>query len=713
MESFSKEIEIAGKKLIIQSGKLALNANTAVIAQLGDTVVLATVCRGKPSEDISYFPLTVDYEERLYAGGRISTSRFIKREGRPSESAILTARMIDRSIRPLFPKELKDEIQVIVTVLSVDQENDPDVLSAIAVSAVLALSDIPWDGPIGVVRIGYSDGEFIVNPTNSQRETSELDLVVASVNGLTVMLEGSANEMSEEIVLKAVNIAHEYNNLITSFINELVKEFGKPKLTGFQSQAISTDDEKKIKDFITKQLLPKLNDPKVVADERWFDETLDELLSGLSEDVNRNTVSQILEAEVKSYFRHLILNSRKRLDGRLANELREIDIKVGLLPRTHGSALFQRGDTQVLSIVTLGSPALEQLIEGMEGEETKRYMHHYNFPPFSTGEVRKIGPVGRREIGHGALAEKALLPVIPDEEKFPYTIRVVSEVLSSSGSTSQASVCGSTLALMDAGVPIKEPVAGIAIGLISDSNKYLLLTDIAYSEDAYGDMDFKVAGTRNGITAIQMDIKVKGLSQQILTEAFEQARLARLTILEKMLAVLPTPREQISVYAPKIKIIRIDPAKIGDVIGTGGRTINAIIAKTNTVINIDDDGKVTVSSNSEESCQQAINMIEGLVREVKVGEVFEGKVKRILPFGAMVEFLPGREGLLHISQLAPYRVNRVEEIVGIGQNIKVKVIEIDEQGRINLSMIFGGGFKPPLKFSHNKPVPRKNILRRH
>ena len=708
IKTFKKEIEIAGKKLTLESGEVAMHANASVLARWGDTVVLATVCNTKAAEETSYFPLTVDYEERLYAGGRISTSRFIKREGRPSEAATLTARMIDRSIRPLFPQNLRDEVQVIITVLSVDQENDPDILSLLAVSTALAISSIPWSGPAGAVRIGYHNNSFLINPTNIEKESSQLDLIVASVKGLPVMIEANAANVTEELMARAIKLAQAENDKIIGFIENIKKEFGKEKGGVLEEEALAGDKRKEIIKFISEQLLPSLDDPKAAADETWFDKAIEQLEVKFTEklEVGKKQLTQILESEVKNYVRQQILEKGKRADNRKTTDVRQLQINVGLLPRTHGSALFQRGETQVLSIVTLGSPALEQLIEGMKGEATKRYMHHYNFPPFSTGEVRRVGPSGRREIGHGALAERALLPVIPDEEKFPYTIRVVSEVLSSSGSTSMASVCGSTLALMDAGVPISEPVAGVAIGLITGKDKYVLLTDIAYAEDTNGDMDFKAAGTKSGITAIQMDIKIPGVAIETLEQALQQAKEARLFILDEILAVLPAPRPQISSYAPKIRAIHIDPSKIGDVIGSGGRTINNIIAKTNTAIDIDDDGKVTVAASSEEDCQKAVEIIENLTREVKAGEVFEGQVKRILPFGAMVEILPGKEGLVHISQLAPYRVNRIEDVVEIGQTVKVRVTELDEQGRVNLSMIFG-------QQAAVQPPPYQKQARRH
>lgn len=697
-----KELELGGKKLILETGELANHATAAVLATYGETVVLATVVAQEPSVDLGYFPLSVDFDEKLYASGRISTSRFIKRENRPSEQAVLTGRLIDRSIRPLFPKDYQKEVQIIITVLSIDNENDPDVLSLIATSATLAISNIPWNGPLSGLRVGQSEGKYIINPTNTEREASNLDVIVASNKEEIVMIETLAKEVDEKTVAGAFKFALDEGKKVIAVIEDFAKEAGQPKVE-YKIERLNPQTEKSIRDFIEKNLMADFE--KQSQDENWFSgalklvekeflkkEDIAQLKEAEQEEVSAKILANILEDVVTDRLRDDILLHDKRPDGRKADEIRPITIKTGLLPRTHGSAIFQRGETQVLSIVTLGSPSLEQLIEGMYGEDTKRYLHHYNFPPFSSGEAKRRGAPGRREIGHGALAEKSLIPVIPDNDNFPYTIRVVSEVLSSAGSTSQASVCASTLALMDAGVPIKEPVAGISIGLITDKkdrSKYVTITDIAYQEDAQGDMDFKVAGTKNGITAIQLDIKLNGLTMKIVDEALEKAKKARLSILKEMLAVIPESRKQLSKHAPRVIVVKIDPSKIGEVIGSGGRTINKIIAQTGAAIDINDDGDVTISSTNPQASQKAAEWVEGIVKEPVPGEKYEGTVKRIMNFGAFVEFLPGKEGMVHISQLAPHRVEKVEDVVKIGQAVKVRVQEVDDQGRVNLSMLFG------------------------
>ena len=693
-----KEIELAGKKLVLETGELAGQANGAVVASYGETIVLATAVAQEASPDVDFFPLAVDYEEKLYAGGKISTSRFIKREGRPSEKAVLTARLIDRSIRPLFPKDYQQEVQVVITVLSYDQENDPDVTSLVAASAALSISNIPWKGPIVGVRVGRQNGGYLLNPTEAEKEFSTLDLVVATDGQEVVMIEAGANQVEEKAMSAAITFAVEQSKPLIKLLEEFIKEAGRQKQQ-YEAQKLAADLENKVKEFIDKNIM---KDFEVKSqDENWFSDSLAHLEeefvkkedSGIQkETTNPKILASTLEEIIAQRLREDILVNKKRPDGRKPDEIREVSIRVPVLPRTHGSALFQRGETQVLSIATLASPALEQLIEGMSGEGTKRYMHHYNFPPFSTGEVRRLGSPGRREIGHGALAEKALVPVLPTLEEFPYTIRVVSEVLSSAGSTSMASSCGSTLALMDAGVPIKEPVAGISIGLVTDKNdksKYVTIVDIAYQEDAQGDMDFKIAGTKNGVTAIQMDTKLNGVSLKVCEEALAKAKNARLEILAQMLKAIPAARKTISPHAPTVILVKIDPAKIGEVIGSGGKTINKIIAATGSAIDIKDDGTVTISAKDPEAAQKAAQWVEGIVKEAQVGEVYEGTVKRILPFGAMVEILPGKEGLVHISQLAPYRVDKVEDIVKIGQTVKVRVSEIDDMGRVNLSMKFG------------------------
>jgi len=709
MTKFKKELDLAGRKLILETGFLAPQADSAVLARYGDTVVLATICRDEASEDIDYFPLSVDYEEKLYAAGKISTSRFIKREGRPSEKAILTGRLIDRTIRPLFPNDYSDQVQVIITVLSVDQENDPSSLSVVATSAALMISDIPWNGPVGSVRVGYKDGQFIINPKNGEAEVSQMDLLVCGNSRKTVMIEASAKQITEEIIVKGIEFAQKENDKICQFLLEIQKEIGAKK-RDYKIEKLEKVKEEKITSFIKKDTLPHLNEPKITSDETWFERTKDEIFEkfGDEEEISKKHIAKILEKEVKEYLRDLVVNKNKRPDGRKIGEIRPIEIEVGVLPRTHGSAMFRRGDTQILSIVTLGSPALEQLIEGMSGEETKRFMHHYNFPPFSTGEVRRVGSPGRREIGHGVLGEKALSAVIPDEQKFPYTIRVVSEVLSSAGSTSQGAICGASLALMDAGVPVEEGVAGIAMGLMEIGDKKVILSDIAYSEDDNGDMDFKIAGTKNGICAIQMDVKIDGIDEEILKTTLTRAKEGRITILERMSQIISKPREKLSAYAPKVMVIHIDPAKIGEVIGSGGRIINKIIAETGAAVDIDDDGTVTISGKDQESCQKAFDWVEGITKEFKPGEIYEGQVKRIFPFGAMVEVLPGREGLVHISQLSQQRVNQVEDVVNIGQTVKVRVVETDDQGRLNLSMRFGEEPDSSQRQEHS-PFQRNNF----
>jgi len=679
-----KEIKWGGRSLILEYGRLAPQTDSAILARYGDTMVLATVVSAPPREDVDYFPLSVDYEERLYASGRISTSRFIKREGRPTDEAILNGRLIDRSIRPLFPKDYFNEVQVIITILSYDQENDPDIISLIATSAALLTSPIPWNGPVVGLKIGYSDGKFILNPTKSDDSISDLSLVVSLYKEQVVMIEGAFKEIPEEVVLKAVDYGREQVKPVLQLLASLQKEMGVKKEEPSEEEA-TAQLKKEVVDYIRKNLKEDIFDPEKSARESLSEELKEVLFKEFEGKLSKTQLSKIFDDTVKNLVREAIVEKEKRPDGRKLTDIRDIDVEVGILPRTHGSAIFKRGDTQVLTIATLGSTSLEQLIEGMEGEEKKRFMHHYEFPPFSTGEVGRLGPPKRREIGHGALAEKSLLPVIPTEDKFPYTIRLVSEVLSSSGSTSMASTCGSSLALMDAGVPISEPVAGVAMGLVTEGTKYKILTDIQALEDFYGDMDLKIAGTENGITAIQLDVKIDGLTTKVLSEAFHQAREARKAILEKMTKALPKAREEISKYAPKVSVIQIPPKKIGEVIGSGGKTINRIIEETGAAIDIDDDGTVSVTSTTEEGLKKAIEWIQGLTREVQPGEEYIGQVKRIMNFGAFVEILPGKEGMVHISQLAPYRVEDINKEVKVGQKLKVKVLEIDQQGRINLT----------------------------
>jgi polyribonucleotide nucleotidyltransferase len=676
---------VGGRSLIIETGKLAGQASGAVTVRYGDTVVLVTACVSKePREGVDFLPLTVDYEERLYAAGKIPGG-FIRREGRPSEEAILACRLTDRPLRPLLPKEWRNDIQVIATVLSADQENDPDILAVIGGSAALSITEVPFDGPVSAVRIGYINGELVLNPTLLQLEESQLDLVVASTKQAIVMLEAGAKEVSEDIVIRAISFGHEANQDIIKLQEQLQQACGKPKVEAPHHE-ISSDLISRVSSLIADRLPQVLSEPEKTQREQMLDEIRKEVVESLAgEEFSEEDILSAFEAKIRVEVRNNILKG-KRINGRGLNEIRPISCEVGLLPRTHGSALFTRGQTQVLTITTLGSTRQEQQLDGLGIEETKRFIHHYNFPPFSSGEVKRLGSPSRREIGHGALAERALLPVLPSDEDFPYTIRLVSEVLSSSGSTSMASVCAGSLSLMDAGIPIKRAVAGIAMGLVTgDNGEYAILTDIEGFEDAYGDMDFKIAGTTEGITALQMDIKLKGVNLEILEKIINQSREARLFILDKMGQTISASRPEISRYAPRMYKITIDPDKIGTIIGTGGKTIRSIIEETKTTIDINNDGTVIVGSSDAEGARRAIEIIEGLTKEVKAGEIYTGRVTRILDFGAMVEILPGKEGLVHISELADHRVGRVEDVVKVGDEIMVKVIGIDSLGRINLS----------------------------
>jgi polyribonucleotide nucleotidyltransferase len=676
---------IAGRDLIIETGKLAQQANAAVTVHYGDTVVLVTVCFNKePREGVDFLPLTIDYEERLYAAGKIPGG-FIRREGRPSEAAILACRMTDRPIRPLLPKTWHSDIQIVTTVLSADQENDPDMLSVIGSSAVLALSEIPFDGPIGAVNVGYINGELVLNPKMAQYDESQLDLIVVSTRDRVIMVEAGAKEVSEDIVLEGIKKAHEANQEIIKLQEELQKDSGKPKLPVPEEKPKSEAVEA-LNKTIDKKMEKILDETDKTAREEMLEALIKELTESAGEDVTEAEIAAAIDAKVKEEVRADVLEKGTRISGRSLTEVRPITCEVGLLPRTHGSGMFTRGQTQVLTITTLGSTRKEQMLDGLGLEESKRFIHHYNFPGFSTGEVRRVGSPGRREIGHGALAERALVPVLPTVEDFPYTIRLVSEVLSSSGSTSMASVCAGSLSLMDAGVPVKKAVAGIAMGLITgDKGKYAVLTDIEGIEDFNGDMDFKIAGTTDGITAIQMDTKLDGISIEIVEKTLAQGKDARLFILDKMHEAIAASRADVSRYAPRMTKIKIDPAKIGAVIGTGGKTIRSIIEATKTTIDVEDDGTVIIGSPDMEATQKAIGIIEGLTRDPQIGDIFTGKVSRILDFGAMVEILPGKEGLVHISELADYRVAKVEDEVKVGDEITVKVINIDNFGRVNLS----------------------------
>ena len=685
VDIFSREI--GGKTLTIELGRYAEESNGAVLVRYGDSIVLTTANSAKAREGIDFFPLTVDYEERMYAAGKIPGS-FFRREGRPTQEAILACRLTDRSLRPLFPKDYRSEVQVVTTVLSVDHENPPEILSIIGASAALTVSDIPFEGPIGACRLGYVDGELIVNPTYEQASEGLLDLVVSGTKDAVVMVESGANEIKEEILLEAMELGRSINSELVSLQEEIALKLGKanadyvsvPQPSAELISGIESKFKGKVSDFFDKGGA-KGERSQVI------DELKQEAKDLFGEEHGSGLVVEAFGKLLKKVLRDNILDNGRRPDGRSPDEIRPISVEVGVLPRAHGTGMFKRGQTQVLSIATLGSLTMTQNLDTLSPIDKKRYMHHYNFPPYSVGEVGRMGGAGRREIGHGALAERALVPLIPDEEEFPYAIRIVSEVMSSNGSTSMASVCGSTLALMDAGVPIKKPVAGIAMGLIvaEEGNGYSVLTDIQGIEDFQGDMDFKVAGTDEGVTALQMDVKVKGISFEIMTEALEQARKGRLFILDKMLEVMPEPREELSSYAPRMQKMSIPVDKIGAVIGPGGRTIRAIIQETNATIDIENDGTVTIGSSNEESAKAAINALNSLTKDPEVGELYTGKVTRVMDFGAFVEIMPGKEGLVHISQLSDKHVDRVEDEVSVGDEITVMLVEVDRMGRINLS----------------------------
>ncbi|HHY90554.1 MAG TPA: polyribonucleotide nucleotidyltransferase [Clostridiales bacterium] len=680
------QTSVAGRTLEVQIGKVAQLTNGAAWVRYGDTVVLVTAAASQePREGIDFFPLSVDYEERLYSVGKIPGG-FIKREGKPTEKAILTARLIDRPIRPLFPKGYRNDVQVIATVLSVDQDCTPDVVAMLGSSIALSISDIPFDGPTASVIVGLVDGKFVINPTAAEREKSEMHLVVSGTKDAIMMVEAGANEVPEEVILDAILFAHEEIKKIITFIEEIVSEVGKPKQE-VQLFEVDKTIEAEVREFATEKMLCAIKTEDKNERNDNMEKVKAETIEYFSEKYpdNIKDVEETLYQITKELVRSMILDEGIRPDNRALDEIRPISCEVAVLPKTHGTGLFTRGQTQVLTVATLGAIGDAQILDGLGEEESKRFMHHYNFPPFSVGEVRFLRGPGRREIGHGALAERALEPVIPPESEFPYTIRLVSEVLSSNGSTSQASVCGSTLALLDAGVPIKAPVAGIAMGLIKEGERVAILSDIQGIEDFLGDMDFKVAGTEKGVTAIQMDIKIHGIGKDILQAALEQARKGRLYILEKMNAVISKPRPEISPYAPRIITMHVAPDKIREIIGPGGKTINKIIDETDVKIDIEDDGTVFITASNMEAGNKAVKMINAIVKEPEVGEVYLGKVIRILNFGAFLEILPGKEGLLHISQISKEKIPRVEDVLKVGDEVLVKVVEIDKQGRINLS----------------------------
>ncbi len=688
-ELFNHEVfkmELAGNELVVETGKMAQQANGSALVKYGDTAVLVTAtASAEPREGIDFFPLSVDYEERLYSVGKIPGG-FIKREGRPTEKAILTSRLIDRPIRPLFPKGFRNDVQVIATVLSVDQNTPPDITAMIGSSVALSISDIPFMGPTGSVVVALVDGEFVLNPNIEQQDKSDMRLIVSGTRDAIMMVEAGANEVPEDVMLEAIMFGHRHIKDIIGFIDQIVAKVGKEKME-VPLFAVDEELEKQVREYTTEKLINAIK----TVDKQERNENMElakkEALEHFAEifPEREKEINEVLYNITKEEVRKMILEEGIRPDDRKADEIRPISCEVGLWKRTHGSALFTRGQTQTLTITTLGAMGDVQILDGLGLEEFKRYMHHYNFPPYSVGETRFLRGPGRREIGHGALAERALEPVIPDEEEFPYTIRLVSEVLSSNGSTSQASVCGSTLSLMDAGVPIKAPVSGIAMGLIKEGDRVAILSDIQGMEDFLGDMDFKVAGTEKGITAIQMDIKIAGIDRDILKKALEQARQGRLYILSKMMEAISKPRDEISPYAPKIIRMMVDPEKIREIIGPGGRTINKIIEQTGVKIDIEDDGRVFIAAVDIQSGEKAVKIIEAITKDIEVGQVYQGKVLRITGFGAFVEIAPGKEGMIHISKLAHERVEKVEDVVQVGDEVTVKVIEIDNMGRINLS----------------------------
>ena len=693
----SYETELAGRKLVIETGKMAELSNGSVIVRYGETVVMVNVTASKePREGIDFFPLSVDYEEKLYAVGKIPGS-FQKREGKPADKAILTSRAIDRPLRPLFPKDFRNDVVVVATVLSVEQDNSPEVAAMIGASAALSISDIPFGGPTAAVNVGLVDGKIVINPTEEQRKVSDLTLTVAGTEGKIAMIEAGANEVPDDVMLEAIKEGHKEIKKICKFIEKMKEEIGKPK---FEYKSFAVDHD--VYEFIEANFAEDVKQALQEADK----ETRDNNVAAVSDKIaiayaekfgeeaaeeHKADIGEAIYKLEKKTVRDMIFYEHKRVDGRAIDEIRPLSCEIDLLPRVHGSALFTRGQTQVLSVTTLGMISEEQTLDGIDTEESKRYMHQYNFPSYSVGEARPPRGPGRREIGHGALAEKALVPVLPSKEEFPYAIRVVSEVLSSNGSTSQASICGSTLSLMAAGVPIKRPVAGISTGLVTnpeDENDYVMLTDIQGLEDFFGDMDFKVGGTEKGITAIQVDIKIDGLTYDIIAEAFERTKVARQYILDKIMKpVISEPRTEISKYAPRIVSTQIKVEKIKDVIGPGGKVINKIIEETGVKIDIEEDGKVFIYSSDSEKAVEALDMIEDIVRDVEVGGIYYGEVTKIMPFGAFVDLgCGGKEGLVHISKISNERIKNVEDVLHIGQKVTVKVTDIDDQDRINLTM---------------------------
>ncbi len=680
-------MDLGGRELTVESGKLAKQANGAVLVRYGDTAVLATVTASKEPKDLDFFPLTVNYEERLYAVGKIPGG-FIKREGRPSEKAILASRLIDRPIRPLFADGFRNDIQIVTQVFSADQNCSSEISAMIGASLALGISNVPFDGPIAGVIVGRVDGQFVINPTIEQTAASDLEIIIAGTKHAVNMVEAGAKEISEDVMLEAILFGHEQIKQLVSFQEKIISEIGQAKMEvklAEPDQEIAEQVEQYALDKLSRAIQVKEKNERQVAIDAVKEEAVAHFTELLQDETKLPDVKEVLNLLIKKEVRRLIVEEGIRPDGRTTEEIRPISSEIAILPRTHGSGLFTRGQTQVLSVCTLGALGDVQILDGLGLEESKRFMHHYNFPPFSVGEARPLRPPGRREIGHGALGERALEVVIPDESEFPYTIRLVSEVLESNGSSSQASICASTLAMMDAGVPIKAPVAGIAMGLVKDDDKVAVLSDIQGMEDHLGDMDFKVAGTRNGITALQMDMKISGITREILQQALEQAKQGRNYILDKMLSVIDKPKPELSKYAPKIIIMQVKPDKIRDIIGPGGKIINKIIEETGVKIDIEQDGKVFIAATDIEMGNKAKQLIENIVKEVEIGQTYLGKVTRVEKYGAFVELLPNKEGLLHISQMAEERVNKVEDVVNLGDTIMVKVIEIDPQGKVKLS----------------------------
>ncbi|MFC1649423.1 polyribonucleotide nucleotidyltransferase [Patescibacteria group bacterium] len=686
MKKIEKSIDFAGEKLTLASGHIAQQATGAIVATYGETVVFVSVVSQKPYEDKGYFPLQVEYEENLFAGGKIKGSKWVKRHGRPNDEEVLTARLIDRSIRPLFPKGYSDEVQVIIKVMSVDGTHQPDMVAAVATSAVVAISSIPWGGPVGTLRIGRIDDKFVTNPTNEQMDKSDLDLIVSSTTKAVVMVEAGANEITEADMAKAVEHAHKETQTLIKFINDFVSGFKVTK----QDVDTSKVDSKIVKTVkeLTKGKLAQVATDMATKKMQYadFDEMKHSVAEEFEDEEDQSAAKKVFEELFGEVVRDGLI-AGKRPDGRKTDELRELLAEVGTLPRTHGTGLFQRGQTQALSVTTLANTSYEQIIETAEEEISKKYIHHYAMPPYSVGEAGRL-MIKRREIGHGALAERAILPLLPSTEDFPYTIHVATEILSSNGSTSMASVCGSTLSLMDAGVPLAKPVAGIAMGVvISDTKNFKILTDIVGVEDGYGDMDFKVAGTKDGITALQLDVKTLNLTPEILTKALDQAKKARLEILAVMEKTIKTPNKKLSKYAPKIVVVKIDPEKIGELIGPGGKNIKGITEKTGAEVNVDDEGIVYVSTNDEEASRKAVEMVEAVAKEILPGELYDGEVVRIEPYGVFVQILGGRDGLVHVSDMAQDYVKDPNDIVKMGDSVKIRVKESDDRGRLSFSMI--------------------------